>query len=214
MLKDLQKRLITFMMLGLYSISSANSFRTLNQTIDLEMSVLINLLRILGTILFFSILINQLIKMSSNENEEDNSNKNNSSSKTVTEQKNAKIQENQKIIQQPSKLKIYMPNLSRIDELVKQFESLQNGLKLVHYELDKNQTIQFNLLKEQVYNEFRKIDWMKNYNKDVADSYQIIMDDYENAMMAEYEKLKEQLNYILKNSIEENSKTINLIKNI
>lgn len=212
MLKDLQKRLITFMMLGLYSISSANSFRTLNQTIDLEMSVLINLLRILGTILFFSILINQLIKMSSNE--EDNSNKNNSSSKTVTEQKNAKIQENQKIIQQPSKLKIYMPNLSRIDELVKQFESLQNGLKLVHYELDKNQTIQFNLLKEQVYNEFRKIDWMKNYNKDVADSYQIIMDDYENAMMAEYEKLKEQLNYILKNSIEENSNTINLIKNI
>lgn len=212
MLKDLQKRLITFMMLGLYSISSANSFRTLNQTIDLEMSVLINLLRILGTILFFSILINQLIKMSSNE--EDNSNKNNSSSKTVTEQKNAKIQENQKIIQQPSKLKIYMPNLSRIDELVKQFESLQNGLKLVHYELDKNQTIQFNLLKEQVYNEFRKIDWMKNYNKDVADSYQIIMDDYENAMMAKYEKLKEQLNYILKNSIEENSKTINLIKNI
>lgn len=199
-------------MLGLYSISSANSFRTLNQTIDLEMSVLINLLRILGTILFFSILINQLIKMSSNE--EDNSNKNNSSSKTVTEQKNAKIQENQKIIQQPSKLKIYMPNLSRIDELVKQFESLQNGLKLVHYELDKNQTIQFNLLKEQVYNEFRKIDWMKNYNKDVADSYQIIMDDYENAMMAEYEKLKEQLNYILKNSIEENSNTINLIKNI
>lgn len=199
-------------MLGLYSISSANSFRTLNQTIDLEMSVLINLLRILGTILFFSILINQLIKMSSNE--EDNSNKNNSSSKTVTEQKNAKIQENQKIIQQPSKLKIYMPNLSRIDELVKQFESLQNGLKLVHYELDKNQTIQFNLLKEQVYNEFRKIDWMKNYNKDVADSYQIIMDDYENAMMAKYEKLKEQLNYILKNSIEENSKTINLIKNI
>ena len=212
MLKDLQKRLITFMMLGLYSISSANSFRTLNQTIDLEMSVLINLLRILGTILFFSILINQLMKMSSNE--EDNSNKNNSSSKTVTEQKNAKIQENQKIIQQPSKLKIYMPNLSRIDELVKQFESLQNGLKLVHYELDKNQTIQFNLLKEQVYNEFRKIDWMKNYNKDVADSYQIIMDDYENAMMAKYEKLKEQLNYILKNSIEENSKTINLIKNI
>lgn len=199
-------------MLGLYSISSANSFRTLNQTIDLEMSVLINLLRILGTILFFSILINQLIKMSSNE--EDNSNKNNSSSKTVTEQKNAKIQENQKINNQQPKLKIYMPNLSRIDELVKQFESLQNGLKLVHYELDKNQTIQFNLLKEQAYNEFKKIDWMKNYNKDIADSYQIILDDYENAMMAEYERLKEQLNYILKNSIEENSKTINLIKNI
>ena len=212
MLKDLQKRLITFMMLGLYSISSANSFRTLNQTIDLEMSVLINLLRILGTILFFSILINQLIKMSSNE--EDNSNKNNSSSKTVTEQKNAKIQENQKTNNQQPKLKIYMPNLSRIDELVKQFESLQNGLKLVHYELDKNQTIQFNLLKEQAYNEFKKIDWMKNYNKDIADSYQIILDDYENAMMAEYERLKEQLNYILKNSIEENSKTINLIKNI
>lgn len=55
---------------------------------------------------------------------------------------------------------------------------------------------------------------MKNYNKDIADSYQTIMDDYENAMMAEYERLKEHLNYILKNSIEENSKTINLIKNI
>jgi len=199
-------------MFGLSSISSANSFRTLNQTIDLEMSVLINILRILGTILFFSILINQLIKMSSNE--EDNSNKNNSSSKTVTEQKPTKIQENQKINNQQPKLKIYMPNLSRIDELVKQFESLQNGLKLVHYELDKNQTIKFNLLKEQAYNEFKKIDWMKNYNKDVADSYQIILDDYENAMMAEYERLKEQLNYILKNSIEENSNSINLIKNI
>lgn len=208
MLKNLQKILITFITLGLYSISRANSFRTIN----LEMSVLLNLLRILGTILFFSILINQLIKMSSNK--EDNSNKNNSSSKTVTEQKPVKIQENQKITHQQSKHKIYMPNLSRIDELVKQFESLQNGLKLVHYELDKNQTIQFNLLKEQAYNEFRKIDWMKNYNKDVADSYQIIMDDYENAMMAEYERLKEQLNYILKNNIEENSNTINLIKNI
>lgn len=200
------------MILGLYSISSANSFRTLNQTIDLEMSVLINLLRILGTILFFSILINQLIKMSSNE--EDNSNKNNSSSRTVIKQKTAKIQENQKTNTQQSKLKIYMPNLSRIDDLVKQFESLQNGLKLVHYELDKNQTIQFNLLKEQVYNEFNKIDWMKNHNKDVADSYQIIIDDYENAMMTEYERLRKQLNYILKNSIEENSKTISLIKNI
>ena len=40
------------------------------------------------------------------------------------------------------------------------------------------------------------------------------MDDYEKAMMAEYERLKEYLNYVLKNSIEENSKTINLIKNI
>ena len=80
--------------------------------------------------------------------------------------------------------------------------------------MDKNQTIQFNLLKEQVYNEFKKIDWMKNHNKDVANSYQIIIEDYENAMMAEYERLKEHLNYVLKNSIEENSNTINLIKNI
>ena len=55
---------------------------------------------------------------------------------------------------------------------------------------------------------------MKNHNKDVANSYQIIIDDYENAMMAEYERLKEHLNYVLKNSIEENSNTINLIKNI
>lgn len=206
MLKKLQKILITFMILGLYSISNANSF----QTISLEMSeVVLYALRILVPILLMSIILNKLIKI-----KKDNSNKNNSSSKSVTEQKPAKIQENQQINTQQSKLKIYMPNLSRIDDLVKQFESLQNGLKLVHYELDKNQTIQFNLLKEQAYNEFKKIDWMKNHNKDVADSYQIIIDDYENAMMAEYERLRKQLNYILKNSIEENSNTINLIKNI
>ena len=206
MLKNLQKILITFMMFGLYPISNANSF----QTISLEMSeVVLYALRILVPILLMSIILNKLIKI-----KQDNSNKNNSSSKSVTEQKPTKIQENQKTNTQQSKLKIYMPNLSRIDDLVKQFESLQNGLKLVHYELDKNQTIQFNLLKEQVYNEFNKIDWMKNHNKDVADSYQIIIDDYENAMMTEYERLRKQLNYILKNSIEENSKTISLIKNI
>lgn len=193
-------------MFGLYPISNANSF----QTISLEMSeVVLYALRILVPILLMSIILNKLIKI-----KQDNSNKNNSSSKSVTEQKPTKIQENQKTNTQQSKLKIYMPNLSRIDDLVKQFESLQNGLKLVHYELDKNQTIQFNLLKEQVYNEFNKIDWMKNHNKDVADSYQIIIDDYENAMMTEYERLRKQLNYILKNSIEENSKTISLIKNI
>lgn len=195
-------------MLGLYSISSANSLKNISS----QMSTVRSASMLLLTIVIFMIMVNHLIKLSFNK--KDNSNKNNSISRTVIEQKPAKIQENQKIIQQPSKLKIYMPNLSRIDELVKQFESLQNGLKLVHYELDKNQTIQFNLLKEQAYNEFKKIDWMKNYNKDVADSYQIIIDDYENAMMAEYERLKEQLNYILKNNIEENSKTINLIKNI
>ena len=193
-------------MFGLYPISNANSF----QTISLEMSeVVLYALRILVPILLMSIILNKLIKI-----KQDNSNKNNSSSKSVTEQKPTKIQENQKTNTQQSKLKIYMPNLSRIDDLVKQFESLQNGLKLVHYELDKNQTIQFNLLKEQVYNEFNKIDWMKNHNKDVADSYQIIIDDYENAMMTEYERLRKQLNYILRNSIEENSKTISLIKNI
>lgn len=208
MLKKLQKILITFMIFGLYSISSANSF----ENISSQMSAVRSAITILLAIVILMIIVNHLIKSSFNT--KNNSNKNNSSSKTVTEQKPAKIQENQKNIQQPSKLKIYMPNLSRIDELVKQFESLQNGLKIVHYELDKNQTIQFNLLKEQVYTEFKKINWMKNHNKDVADSYQIIIDDYENAMMAEYERLKEHLNYILKNSIEENSKTINLIKNI
>lgn len=195
-------------MLGLYSISSANGLKNISS----HMSTVRSASMLLLGIVISMIIVNHLIKLSFNT--KNNSNKNNSSSRTVTEQKPAKIQENQKINNQQPKLKIYMPNLSRIDELVKQFESLQNGLKLVHYELNKNQTIQFNLLKEQAYNEFKKIDWMKNYNKDVADSYQIILDDYENAMMAEYERLKEQLNYILKNSIEENSKTINLIKNI
>lgn len=208
MLKNLQKILITFMMLGLYSISRANSF----ENISSQMNKIRSASMTLFAIVILMIIVNRFIKLAFNT--KDNSNKNNSSSRTVVEQKPTKIQENQKINTQQPKLKIYMPNLSRIDELVKQFESLQNGLKLVHYELDKNHTIQFNLLKEQAYNEFKKIDWMKNYNKDVADSYQIIMDDYENAMMAEYERLKEHLNYILKNSIEENSKTINLIKNI
>lgn len=208
MLKNLQKILITFMILGLYSISSANGLKNISS----HMSTVRSASMLLLGIVISMIIVNHLIKLSFNT--KNNSNKNNRSLKTVTEQKTAKIQENQKIIQQQSKLKIYMPNLSRIDDLVKQFEFLQNGLKLVHYELDKNQTIQFNLLKEQAYNEFKKIDWMKNHNKDVADSYQVIIDDYENAMMAEYERLKEHLNYILKNSIEENSKTINLIKNI
>lgn len=208
MLKNLQKILITFMILGLYSISSANGLKNISS----HMSTVRSASMLLLGIVISMIIVNHLIKLSFNT--KNNSNKNNRSLKTVTEQKTAKIQENQKINNQQSKLKIYMPNLSRIDDLVKQFESLQNGLKLVHYELDKNQTIQFNLLKEQAYNEFNKIDWMKNHNKDVADSYQIIMDDYENAMMAEYERLKEHLNYILKNSIEENSKTISLIKNI
>ena len=185
MLKNLQKILITFMILGLYSISSANGLKN----ISLHMSTVRSASMLLLGIVISMIIVNHLIKLSFNT--KNNSNKNNSSSRTVTEQKPAKIQENQKINNQQPKLKIYMPNLSRIDELVKQFESLQNGLKLVHYELDKNQTIQFNLLKEQAYNEFNKIDWMKNHNKDVADSYQIIMDDYENAMMAEYERLKE-----------------------
>ena len=196
------------MMLGLYSISRANSF----ENISSQMNKIRSASMTLFAIVILMIIVNRFIKLAFNT--KDNSNKNNSSSRTVVEQKPTKIQENQKINTQQPKLKIYMPNLSRIDELVKQFESLQNGLKLVHYELDKNHTIQFNLLKEQAYNEFKKIDWMKNYNKDVSDSYQIIMDDYENAMMAEYERLKEHLNYILKNSIEENSKTINLIKNI
>lgn len=195
-------------MLGLYSISRANSF----ENISSQMNKIRSASMTLFAIVILMIIVNRFIKLAFNT--KDNSNKNNSSSRTVVEQKPTKIQENQKINTQQPKLKIYMPNLSRIDELVKQFESLQNGLKLVHYELDKNHTIQFNLLKEQAYNEFKKIDWMKNYNKDVSDSYQIIMDDYENAMMAEYERLKEHLNYILKNSIEENSKTINLIKNI
>ena len=204
----LQKMLIGLTTLGLSAISRANSFENISSQMNKIRSASMTLL----SIVIFIIIVNQLIKLSFNT--KNNSKKNISSSKTVIKQKTTKIQENQKINTQQSKLKIYMPNLSRIDELVKQFESLQNGLKLVHYELDKNQTIQFNLLKEQAYNEFKKIDWMKNYNKDVADSYQIIMDDYEKAMMAEYERLKEYLNYVLKNSIEENSKTINLIKNI
>lgn len=208
MLKNLQKILITFITLGLSAISRANSF----ENISSQMNKIRSASMTLFAIVILMIIVNCFIKLAFNT--KDNSNKNNSSSRTVVGQKPTKIQENQKINTQQPKLKIYMPNLSRIDELVKQFESLQNGLKLVHYELDKNHTIQFNLLKEQAYNEFKKIDWMKNYNKDVADSYQIIMDDYENAMMAEYERLKEHLNYILKNSIEENSKTINLIKNI
>lgn len=208
MLKNLQKILITFITLGLSATSRANSF----ENISSQMNKIRSASMTLFAIVILMIIVNRFIKLAFNT--KDNSNKNNSSSRTVVEQKPTKIQENQKINTQQPKLKIYMPNLSRIDELVKQFESLQNGLKLVHYELDKNQTIQFNLLKEQAYNEFKKIDWMKNHNKDVADSYQIIIDDYENAMMAEYERLKEHLNYILKNSIEENSKTINLIKNI
>lgn len=188
------------MFFGLYSISSANNFAKIQHSYDLLKDTLMFMFSILFPIIFGFVIWS--VTRNTPELSDD-----------IKKRKPIKIQETQPVKQQPNP-DIYIPNLSRIDDLVKQFESLQNGLKLVHYELDKNQTIQFNLLKEQVYNEFNKIDWMKNHNKDVADSYQIIIDDYENAMMTEYERLRKQLNYILKNSIEENSKTISLIKNI
>lgn len=147
----LQKMLIGLTTLGLSAISRANSFENISSQMNKIRSASMTLL----SIVIFIIIVNQLINLSFNT--KNNSKKNISSSKTVIKQKTTKIQENQKINTQQSKLKIYMPNLSRIDELVKQFESLQNGLKLVHYELDKNQTIQFNLLKEQAIMNLKKL---------------------------------------------------------
>lgn len=96
---------------------------------------------------------------------------------------------------------IFSPNISEVDKLTKQIESIKNDFKIINHEVDNLIFNQFNLLKKNLYLEYEKINWKENTNKEISEKYQTVIDSYVEAMNNEYLKIKQQFTDILNNEI-------------
>lgn len=77
------------------------------------------------------------------------------------------------------------PSLSEVEDLIKQVKYLKHHIKTASCEFDKSNLeiyesalIKFNLLKKQVYEEYKKINWKRNKSQKIIESYQQVIDVY------------------------------------
>lgn len=104
------------------------------------------------------------------------------------------------------------PNMSEVDKLTKQIESIKNDFKIINHEVDNSIFNQFNLLKKNLYLEYEKISWKENTNKEISEKYQTVIDSYVEAMDNEYLKIKEKFNNVMKKDVEDRIKNIQIIQ--
>lgn len=116
---------------------------------------------------------------------------------------------------------IKSPSLSKIEDLIEKVESLKHDIKTASCEFDKSNLelyesalIKFNLLKKQVYEEYKKINWKKNKSEKILENYQQIIDGYAKEMKNEYKKMLKQFNIQMENYVEDRLDKINIIKNM
>lgn len=113
------------------------------------------------------------------------------------------------------------PSLSEVEDLIEKVESLNYDIKTASCEFDKSNLelyesalIKFNLLKKQVYEEYKKINWKKNKSEKILESYQQIIDGYAKEMKKEYKKMLKQFDAQMENYVEDRLDKIDIIKNM
>ena len=113
------------------------------------------------------------------------------------------------------------PSLSEVEDLIKQVKYLEHHIKTTSCEFDKSNLeiyesalIKFNLLKKQVYEEYKKINWKRNKSQKIIESYQQVIDVYTQEMKNEYNKMREQFNNQMENYVKNSLDKINIIKNM
>lgn len=113
------------------------------------------------------------------------------------------------------------PSLSEVEDLIKQVKYLEHHIKTASCEFDKSNLeiyesalIKFNLLKKQVYEEYKKINWKRNKSQKIIESYQQVIDVYTQEMKNEYNKMREQFNNQMENYVKNSLDKINIIKNM
>lgn len=116
---------------------------------------------------------------------------------------------------------IKSPSLSKIEDLIEKVESLKHDIKTASCEFDKSTLelyesalIKFNLLKTQVYEEYKKINWKKNKSEKILASCQQIIDAYAKEMKNEYKKMLQQFDNQMANYVEDKLDKIDIIKNM
>lgn len=120
-----------------------------------------------------------------------------------------------------NEITIKSPSLSKIEDLIEKVESLNYDIKTASCEFDKSNLelyesalIKFNLLKTQVYEEYKKINWKKNQSEKILESYQQIIDGYAKEMKNEYKKMLKLFDTQMENYVEDRLDKIDIIKNM
>lgn len=109
--------------------------------------------------------------------------------------------ENQIIPKNESVKQSCSPNMSEVEKLINQVESIKKDFKIINYEVNDSIFNQFNLLKKNLDIEYVKINWQENTSKEISEKYQTVIDSYVEAMNNEYLKIKQQFTDILNNEI-------------
>ena len=118
---------------------------------------------------------------------------------------------------QPYQNPIQKPDISKVEELINQVERVKNNFKTIGYEYKLDTEIldmmtRFDLLKEAVYSEMNRIDWVNNTNFDITQQYQTVIDRYIEVMDNEYSKIKEKFDVVIKKDVEDRIKNIQIIQ--
>lgn len=124
---------------------------------------------------------------------------------------------------------IYHPNVDKIlsmiqyiDDLQKQIENSSNvnnkkqasPLSLQLNQIDKSIFIKFNILQEKFISDYQTVDWTKNINQDISNSYQKIYDEHEKLLKEQYDDIKQYLKEYFNQQVVQSKEELDVINKI
>ena len=104
------------------------------------------------------------------------------------------------------------PDISELENLITQSNSLKHDFKNIQYESDLTIFTKLDLLKDDFYNELNKVDWKQNQNKLLVEKYQLLVSHYIKEMTTELNKIHDKFNQLVTANINQTIDKIKIIQ--
>ena len=206
---------------------------SLSETIQGMFSLFQILMTVITLFLFISILLKIHARFNSKAKSEteisNKTNTNNQNSSTTKEDNGNKEKSNLSIKLDLPNSTIYRPNVDKIlsmiqyiDDLQKQIENSSNvnnkkqasPLSLQLNQIDKSIFIKFNVLQEKFISDYQSVDWNKNINQEISNSYQKIYDEHEKLLKEQYYYIKQYLKEYFNQQVVQSKEELDVINKI
>ena len=103
--------------------------------------------------------------------------------------------------------------ISKIQELISKINIIENDIKKFNLEINNENLIKFNLLKERFFKSYQKLLELDDLSEELIKEYNTMLDEYVKSMEHQYEQLKKHFNIQIKENLDKEMSAIKLINN-
>lgn len=103
--------------------------------------------------------------------------------------------------------------ISKIQELISKINIIENDIKKFNLEINNENLIKFNLLKERFFKLYQKLLELDDLSELIIEKYKVILDEYEQSMGNQYEQLQKHFSIQIKENMNKEMSAIKLINN-